>query len=145
MDLSPIFMALRKRLEKDKISKSDTLTRKVSLILDDGTIYPFTGTLEFRDISVDPSTGSVTLRLVFPNPKLLLLPNMFVRAKVVEGINLKAILVPQQAVVYTPKSEATVFTVNQENKVEQKLITIDRSVGNKWLISSGLKAGDRLL
>lgn len=138
-------MALRKRLEKDKISKSDTLTRKVSLILDDGTIYPFTGTLEFRDISVDPSTGSVTLRLVFPNPKHLLLPNMFVRAKVVEGINPRAILVPQQAVVYTPKSEATVFTVNQENKVEQRLITIERSVGNKWLISSGLKAGDRVI
>jgi len=138
-------MALRKRLEEGRISGNTTLTKKLSLIFEDGTIYPYTGTLEFRDISVDPSTGSVTVRLVFPNSKHILLPNMFVRARIAEGVNPKAILIPQQSVIYTQKGEPTVFVVNKDNKVEQRLITIERAMGNKWLVSSGLKTGEKVI
>ena len=101
--------------------------------------------LQFRDVTVDPSTGSILLRIVFPNPKGLLLPGMFVRAIVEEGINRKAIRVPQQTVSRNLKGEPLALVVNAQGNVEQRMLTLDRAIGNEWLVSSGLAAGDRII
>jgi membrane fusion protein (multidrug efflux system) len=101
--------------------------------------------LQFRDVTVDPSTGSFTLRIVVPNPGHLLLPGMFVRAVVKEGIAEKAILVPQQGVNRTPKGEPTALVVDDAGKVRQQILTLDRAVGDQWLVSSGLSAGERVI
>jgi membrane fusion protein (multidrug efflux system) len=122
-----------------------TNQKKVSLLLEDGRAYPLEGTLQFRDITVDPTTGSVILRLVFPNPKALLLPGMFVRAVVKEGISEKAILIPQQAVSRDPKGNAVALIVDDTGKVQQRMLMIDRAIGDKWLVTSGLGPGDRVI
>lgn len=119
--------------------------RAVRLLLEDGTPYPEEGTLQFRDITVDPTTGSYTLRLVFPNPRHLLLPGMFVRAIVHEGTAEQALLVPQQGVSRNPKGEAVALIVDDAGKVQQRLLTLNRAIGNRWLVSAGLNAGDRLI
>lgn len=118
---------------------------RVKLTLEDGTPYPFDGTLKFSDVTVDPSTGSFILRMVFPNPRHILLPGMYVRALVQEGLMEHAILVPQQGISRDPKGNPLVLTVDAAGKVEQKQIVVDRAMGNKWLVSSGLKAGDRVI
>ena len=117
----------------------------VKLMLEDGTAYPLEGTLQFRDVTVDPSTGSFTLRIVVSNPDHLLLPGMFVRAVVKEGIVEKAFLVPQQGVSRTPKGEPVALIVDETGKVQQRMLTLDRAVGDQWLVSSGLSAGDRVI
>ena len=103
------------------------------------------GTLQFRDVSVDPTTGSVILRMVFPNPEGVLLPGMFVRAVVKEGVNEQAILIPQQAVSRDPKGNPLALIVDAEGKVEQRMLTLDRAIGDQWLVSSGLAPGDRVI
>ena len=113
--------------------------------LGDGTKYPLEGTLQFRDVSVDPTTASVILRAVFPNPKGVLLPNMFVRAVVKEGVSGQAIVVPQQTVTRNPRGEAVALVVDGENKVQQRTLTLDRSLGDQWLVAAGLQAGDRVI
>jgi membrane fusion protein, multidrug efflux system len=118
---------------------------RVKLLLEDGSAYPLPGTLKFSEVTVDQSTGSVTLRAVFPNPKQVLLPGMFVRAVVEEGVNEQAILVPQRGVTRNPKGEALVMTVGAEEKVEPRPIKVARTVGDNWLVSEGLKAGDRVI
>ena len=118
---------------------------KVQLILGDGTAYPHEGTLQFRDISVDQTTGSVILRMVFPNPEGILLPGMFVRTVVKESVNEQAILVPQQAVSRNPKGDPLALIVDASGKVEQRPLTLDRAIGSRWLVTSGLQAGDRVI
>jgi len=118
---------------------------KVKLLLEDGSVYPLSGILKFSEVTVDPSTGSITLRAVFPNPNDVLLPGMFVRAIVEEGLNEHAILVPQRGVTRNPAGEATVMVVGNEEKAEQKIIKVDRTVGDNWLVSQGLKPGDRVI
>ena len=117
----------------------------VKLLLEDGSQYPQTGKLKFSEVTVDQSTGSVTLRAVFPNPKQALLPGMFVRAVLVEGVNEHAILLPQRGVTRNPKGDALVMTVGAEEKVEPRPIKVVRTVGDSWLVSDGLKAGDRVI
>jgi membrane fusion protein (multidrug efflux system) len=119
--------------------------KKVNLLLEDGSAYPLEGTLQFRDVTVDPTTGSVILRLVFPNPKALLLPGMFVRAVVKEGVSEQAILIPQQCVSRDPKGNPTALIVDNTGKVQQRMLAIDRAVGDKWLVTSGLGPGDRVI
>lgn len=119
--------------------------RNVRLLLEDGTPYPEEGTLQFRDITVDPTTGSYTLRLVFPNPRHLLLPGMFVRAIVHEGTAEGALLVPQQGVSRNPKGEAVALIVDDAGKVQQRRLTLNRAIGNRWLVAAGLTAGERLI
>jgi membrane fusion protein (multidrug efflux system) len=104
-----------------------------------------TGTLKFSEVTVNQSTGSVTLRAVFPNPQKLLLPGMFVRAILIEGISEQAITVPQRGVTRNPKGEAMVMVVGAEEKVEPRIIKVVRTVGDSWLVSEGLKAGDRVI
>jgi len=101
--------------------------------------------MKFSEVTVDQSTGSITLRALFPNPKQLLLPGMFVRAVVEEGVNEQAILVPQRGVTRNPKGEAMVMMVGAEEKVEPRTITVARTVGDNWLVSEGLKEGDRVI
>jgi membrane fusion protein (multidrug efflux system) len=118
---------------------------KVKLLLEDGTTYPQEGTLKFSDVTVDPSTGSFILRMVFPNPKGVLLPGMYVRAQVQLGIAEQAILVPQQSVSRDPKGNPYVLIADPNNKVEQRMITADHAIGDKWLVTDGLKSGDRVI
>lgn len=117
----------------------------VQLKLEDGSVYPRKGRLKFAEIAVDEATGSVTLRAQFPNPDGLLLPGMYVRAQFDEAVDPKAILAPQQGITHDVKGEATAFVVNGEGKVEQRMVTTQRTVGDAWLVSSGLVGGDQLI
>jgi membrane fusion protein (multidrug efflux system) len=137
-------LRLRRRFGKDKAQAGSDLN-KVKLILEDDTPYEPEGRLQFRDISVEPSTGSVVLRLMFPNPDKILLPEMFVRAQIREGINEQAICLPQQSVLRNPKGDPYVFVVGAEDKVETRMLTLEREIGSEWLVSSGVKAGDRVI
>lgn len=136
---------LKRRLEEGRLKRHGTHQKKVRLILEDGTAYPLEGTLQFRDVTVDPTTGSVILRIIFPNPESVLLPGMFVRAVINEGVKEQAILVPQQAVFRDPKGEPLALIVDSQGKVAQRMLTLDRAMGDKWLVSSGLAPGDRVI
>ncbi len=138
-------LRLRRRLEDGSLRNDGKKQSKVRLILEDNTTYPLEGTLQFRDVTVEPTTGSVILRVVVPNPKGVLLPGMFLRAVVQEGISHQAILIPQQAVSRDPKGNPAVLIVDGENKVQQRMITVDRAIGDKWLVASGLAPGDRVI
>jgi membrane fusion protein (multidrug efflux system) len=138
-------LRLQRRLEEGRINRDGTNANQVQLILEDGAKYPWEGTLQFRDVSVDPTTGSVILRMVFPNPNGVLLPGMFVRAVVKEGVNAQAILIPQQAVSRDPKGNPVALIVGASGKVEQRMLSLDRAIGDQWLVSSGLAPGDRVI
>ena len=118
---------------------------QVKLLLEDGTPYPMDGTLKFSDVTVDPSTGSFIIRMVFPNQKNTLLPGMYVRAVIQEGVADQAILAPQQGVSRDPKGNPVALIVDAEGKVQQRIITVDREIGDKWMVSSGLSSGDKLI
>ncbi len=137
-------LRLRSRLQEGRLHNSGDLS-KVGLILEDGTTYPQKGTLQFRDITVDPTTGSVTLRVIVPNPKGHLLPGMFLRAVVQEGVSHDAILIPQQAVSRDPMGNPIALIVDSEGKVAQRMLTLDRAMGQRWLVASGLAPGDRVI
>ncbi len=138
-------LRLERRLA-DKLLNADAANaNKVQLFLSDGSKYPLDGTLQFRDVEVDPTTASVTLRAVFPNPEGVLLPSMFVRAVINEGVNDRAILVPQQAVSRDTKGNPIALVVNAQKKVELRQLVLDRALGNQWLVASGLAAGDHLV
>jgi membrane fusion protein (multidrug efflux system) len=136
-------LKLKQNLANGVLHKSGSA--QVKLLLEDGSSYPLTGTLKFSEVTVDQSTGSVTLRAVFPNPNQALLPGMFVRAILEEGINENAILIPQRGVTRNPKGEAVVMAVGAEEKVEPRPIKVVRTVGDNWLVAEGLKAGDRVI
>jgi len=138
-------LRLKHRLEAGSLHQNGSGQRKVSLVLEDGTVYPVEGILQFREVTVDQTTGTVTLRVVFPNPEGVLLPGMFVRALVREGINEAAILVPQEAVSRDPKGNPLALIVNSQDKVEQRQIKLDRAIGNRWLVASGLAPGERII
>jgi membrane fusion protein (multidrug efflux system) len=138
-------LRLQRRQEDGRLSPNGTNQKKVKLLLEDGTAYPGEGTLQFRDVTVDPSTGAVTLRVVFPNPQRILLPGMFVRAVVQEGVNAQAILIPQQAVSRDPKGNPVTLIVDAAGQVGQRILRLDRAMGDQWLVSSGLKPGDRVI
>jgi membrane fusion protein (multidrug efflux system) len=138
-------LRLRRRLEEGRIKLGGKDRNKVRLILEDGTPYSREGTMQFRDVTVDPTTGSVILRVVFPNPKSVLLPGMFVRAVVEEGVNPKALLIPQQAVLRDSKGNPYTLIVNGQGKVEQRSLDLDRAMGDKWLASSGLAPGEKVI
>ena len=138
-------LRLKRRLEEGHLNQDGPNQKKVKLTLEDGAAYPLNGTLQFRDVTVDPTTGSVILRVVFPNPEGVLLPGMFVRAVVKEGINEHAILIPQQAVSRDPKGNPVTLIVDGGGHVQQRMLTLDRAIGDKWLVSSGLSPGDRVI
>jgi len=118
---------------------------RVQLLLPNGSAYPIEGRLQFSEVTVDPSSGAVTLRATFANPDGLLLPGMYVRAKLVEGQRTQAILAPQQGITRDARGRATAMVVGAGNKVEVRQVETDRPVGDKWIVTKGLKAGDRLI
>ncbi|WP_244487547.1 MULTISPECIES: efflux RND transporter periplasmic adaptor subunit [unclassified Aureimonas] len=126
-------------------SKLESNTAEVRLKLEDGSDYPLAGTLKFTEVTVSPDTGSVTLRAEFPNPDGLLLPGMYVRAQLSQAQARDAILVPQQGVTRNPRGEATALLVDADYKVEQRRIEVGRAVGDRWLVTGGLAAGDRVI
>jgi len=138
-------LRLRRRLEDGRLNQNGSNQQKVKLILEDQAVYSLEGTLQFREVTVDPTTGSVILRVVFPNPEGVLLPGMFVRTVVKEGTNEQAILIPQQTVSRDPKGNPSVLIVDPEGKVQQRMLTLDRATGDQWLVSSGLASGDRVI
>lgn len=119
--------------------------KSVQLLMENGQAYSLKGTLQFSDVTVDESTGSITLRAIFPNPQHTLLPGMFVRARIDEGVNPNAMLVPQQGVTRTPRGDATVLLVNDKNQVEMRNVVASQAIGDQWLITSGLKSGDKVI
>lgn len=138
-------LRLRQSVESGRLKGNGAKQARVKLLLEDGTPYPLEGTLKFSDVTVDPSTGSFVLRTVFPNPRHLLLPGMYVRAIVQEGLVEQAILVPQQSVSRDPKGNPVALVVDDSGKVAQRKIAVDRAIEDRWLVSDGLKPGDRLI
>ncbi|ECX5673684.1 multidrug efflux RND transporter periplasmic adaptor subunit AcrA [Salmonella enterica subsp. enterica serovar Lomalinda] len=138
------FLRLKQELANGSL-KQENGKAKVDLVTSDGIKFPQSGTLEFSDMTVDQTTGSITLRAIFPNPDHTLLPGMFVRARLQEGTKPTALLVPQQGVTRTPRGDATVLVVGADNKVETRQIVASQAIGDKWLVTDGLKAGDRVV
>lgn len=136
---------LRLQQRRERLRGDEADLDQVQLVLEDGTPYAHEGTLQFRDVSVDPTTGSVVLRMVFPNPDGVLLPGMFVRAILKEGVDEQALLVPQQAVTRDPKGNPQALIVNAAGTVELRPLALDRAIGNQWLVASGLQAGDKVV
>ncbi|MGY2291735.1 efflux RND transporter periplasmic adaptor subunit EmhA [Pseudomonas sp. SDO528_S397] len=138
-------LELRRELESGRLQKAGDNAAKVKLTLEDGSQYGQDGKLEFSEVSVDETTGSVTLRAVFPNPDHTLLPGMFVHAQLQTGVNAAAILAPQQGVTRDLKGTPTALVVGDDNKVQLRQLKASRTVGSQWLVEDGLKAGDRLI
>ena len=135
-------LKLRTLLAQQGVKQGST---KLALKLEDGSTYQHSGNLKFQEVAVDESTGSVILRATFPNPDGILLPGMYVRGVLDEAVNQAAILVPQQGVQRDPKGNATAFVVTAEHKVEQRVLTTDRVIGDTWLVSSGISANDHVI
>jgi membrane fusion protein, multidrug efflux system len=153
LQLDPMYVDLTQssaellQLRKD-IAAGTTLEGKsmpVSIVLEDGTRYGHDGTLEFSDVTVDPSTGSYLLRVQVPNPERTLLPGMYVRAIVALGVRPKGLLVPQQGIARDPRGNATALVVGADGKVEQRAVQVSRTIGDRWLIDGGLAPGDRVI
>lgn len=138
------FMRLKQSVEQGNLQK-EAAASNVALLMENGQPYPLKGTLQFSDVTVDESTGSITLRAVFPNPQHTLLPGMFVRARIDEGVQPGAILVPQQGVTRTPRGDATVMVVNNDSTVEMRNVVATQAIGDQWLISEGLKTGEKVI
>jgi len=138
-------LRLQRQLASGELVKTDDNQAEVGLTLEDGTVYAERGRLKVSEVSVDPGTGSVVLRAVFPNPKRELLPGMFVRAQLMRGTRSAALLVPQRGVSHNPKGDATVLLVEKDDKVAERVVTADRAINGEWLITAGLKAGDRVI
>ena len=136
------FLRLREQILAGQVSGD---TAPVRLKLETGSLYPIAGTLRFSDVTVDPTTGSQTIRAVFPNPQHLLLPGMFVRAELVQGVRSKAMLVPRRAVSRNERGEPTAMIIGLASKAELRVITADQSIGDNWLVTGGLKAGDKVI
>ncbi len=137
-------LRLRRDLESGKLQSAGKGKAQVTLVAEDGHEYEFPGTLQFADVTVDPGTGSVALRALFPNPRAELLPGMYVRARLAEGVKPEALLVPQKAVSRNNKGEPTALVVNG-GKVEVRLLVTERAMGDAWLVTSGIQPGDQVI
>ena len=139
-------LRLREALANGQLQRSSAADQaEVSLQLEDGSTYPLRGSLKFSEVSVDPTTGSVMLRAVFPNPNNVLLPGMFVHAQLSQGVKNQALLVPEQAVQHDTTGSAIAWVIGKDDKAQLRHITTDRTVGNTWLVSAGLNDGDQVV
>ncbi len=138
-------LRIKNRMTEGQLERDEHDLSKVQLILENGQPYPMEGTLQFSDVTVDQTTGSVTLRAVFPNPDNMLLPGMFVKAVVKEGVDEQALLIPQQGVSRDHQGSPYALVVDQENKIQSHPLVLDRALGDQWLVSSGLAPGDRVV
>jgi membrane fusion protein, multidrug efflux system len=142
---SSILIRLKREAAAGALRQNGPGQTLAHLILEDGSAYEQTGTLQFSEVTVDEGTGSITLRAIFPNPQRLLLPGMFVREEIEEGVQKDALLVPQLGVSHDQKGDATALVVGPGNVVQLRVIEADRAIGDKWLVTSGLSAGDRVI
>ncbi|MFL9923937.1 efflux RND transporter periplasmic adaptor subunit [Herbaspirillum lusitanum] len=138
-------LRLRKELASGKIRKSGDNSAQVKILLEDGSTYAQQGKLEFSGLSVDTGTGMITLRAVVPNAEGILLPGAYVRAVLEEGVNDQALLVPQKAVSRDATGTASALVLGADGKVEQRILSVERAVGNNWWISAGIQAGDKVI
>jgi membrane fusion protein (multidrug efflux system) len=136
---------LKQAMQGGNLTRNGPASARATLTLDNGTQYPTPGALQFSEVTVDQTTGAVTLRAIFPNPDNILLPGMFVRATIIEGVDPHAILVPQQGVSRNEKGDPTAMVVDAKGVARLRLVTTSRAIGDKWLITSGLKPGDKLI
>jgi membrane fusion protein, multidrug efflux system len=154
-ELEPVYVDVTQptstllRLEREAaaglLKQSETGKPQVRLRLEDGTGYPHPGTLEFSEVTVDEGTGSVTLRALMPNPERLLLPGMFVREEIQEGVRQDAVLAPQQGVSHDQKGQPTALVVESDGTVALRVLQTDRAIGDQWLVTAGLAPGDRVI
>src|ERR1700693_2950430 len=142
---SAVLLRLKRELAAGQLVEAGDNQAEVHLFLEDGSGYKLTGKLQFAEVQVDQTTGSVTLRALFPNPDRLLLPGMFVREQLEEGRRTDALLVPQVAVTHNQRGDPTALVVNADNKVELRFLTTERAIGDKWLVTACVKAGDRVI
>lgn len=138
-------LRLKRELASGRLQRASDAEARIQLVLEDGSKYPHAGRLTFSGVTVDAGTGSVTLRAVVPNPDKLLMPGMYVRAVLQEGVNATALLVPQQAVTRAPDGSASALVVDAENKVARRPIRVGRAVGTRWEVLDGVAAGDRVM
>ena len=138
-------LRLRKQLADGQLQSVAPGSAKITLLLEDGSVYPHAGKLLFSDITVDPTTGMITLRSEFPNPDEVLLPGMFARGRLEQAVDNLAITVSQRAVVHGPDGGATVFVVTPDNKVEVRPVKADTALGDQWIVTGGLKTGERVV
>src|SRR6516225_7315404 len=138
-------LRLRREADAGLLKQNEAGKTQVRLRLEDGTDYAHPGTLEFSEVTVDTGTGSVTLRALMPNPERLLLPGMFVREQIQEGVRQDAVLAPQQGVSHDQKGEPNALVVGPDDKVELRPLQVDRAIGDQWVVNSGLVAGDRVI
>jgi len=138
-------LQLKHAISRGNVRNEGPGLAEVTLKLEDGTSYAQKGRLEVTDVTVDPNTGAILLRAIFPNPDGVLLPGMYVRAVVAKGMDRNAILAPQQGVTRNEKGDPTAMIVNAKGKAEMRDLTVSQAIGDKWLVTSGLKAGDRLI
>jgi membrane fusion protein (multidrug efflux system) len=137
-------IALRRNLESGKLQSAGASAAQVTLLAEDGKEYGQPGTLQFADVTVDPSTGSVALRALFPNPRGELLPGMYVRARLTEGVSAQGLLVPQTGVSRDPRGQAIALIV-KDGKAEQRTLAAERAVGDSWLVTDGIQPGDQVI
>src|SRR2546430_11340915 len=138
-------LRLKRAMERGSLQSVSPSQANVTLILEDGTIYGHSGKLLFSDISVDPTTGMITLRAEIPNPENLLMAGMFARAKIVEGVTTNAITIPQRTITRGAAGASTVLVINDQNTVEARNIEVDQTVGTKVVVAKGLRAGERII
>jgi membrane fusion protein, multidrug efflux system len=138
-------LQLRRDVASGKLKLNGPGQIRVTLLLEDGTRYRLPGTLQFTDVTVDPGTGSVTVRALFPNPQGVLLPGMFVRARIDEGVNDNVVLVPQVGVTRDATGRATALVVGADNKVSLRSLQATRTSGTDWVIEGGLNDGERVI
>jgi membrane fusion protein, multidrug efflux system len=136
---------LRRDVASGKLKLSGPGEARVALILEDGTQYPLPGSLQFTDVTVDPGTGTVTVRALFPNPKAVLLPGMFVRARIEEGVNDNVVRVPQVGVTHDASGKATALVVGSDNKVALRTLQATRTSGTDWVVDGGLSDGEKVI
>ena len=142
---SAVLLRLKRELAAGQLVQAGANQAEVHLFLEDGSHYALKGKMQFAEVQVDQTTGSVTLRALFPNPDKLLLPGMFVREQIEEGNRTNALLVPQVAVTHNQKGDPTTLVVGADNKVELRSLVTERAIGDKWLVTDGVKAGDRVI
>jgi membrane fusion protein (multidrug efflux system) len=138
-------LQLRRDVASGRLRLNGPDQAKVTLLLEDGTQYPESGTLQFTDITVDPGTGSVTVRAIFPNPQHVLLPGMFVHARIDQGVDNTAMLVPQVGVTHNPQGQATALVVGPDSKVASRALQIKGTLGDQWVVQGGLNEGERVI
>jgi membrane fusion protein, multidrug efflux system len=138
-------LALRHAVMAGSVNSGGPVTAEVSLKLDDGSTYPLKGKLQFTDVTVDPATGAVQLRALFPNPDNILLPGLYVRATINQGVDPRGILAPQTAISHDQKGQPTALVVDEKNFARLRVLKTGRAIGTDWQVLDGLKPGDRLI